>query len=503
VARAPETVAALPDIPRADGNLGVDLAYPRPGARKPAADSTFVFGTVGTGEAELVVNGIRVPVAANGTFLAYLPVADAYRLQATARGRTAVDTFRYGQRLTPADARPLPRPRTATVISGRDTLDAASQIVAGRTAPGGDRRYFFPRGARVVVDATLPGAYRVRLTDSTTTWVDAATVELGAVGGPGAEDPERTGIGAVRTVSAPGYVDVRIPAGFAPFDVTAEPEAVGVTVFGRRASGPRIDAGGDAFVRGGRWTSAVADSSRLFLALGRSLWGYKAFYETDGTLVVRLRRPPRLSGTPSEGAGDSLRPPGRSLDGLRVLVDPGHPPGGAIGPTGLTEAEANLAIARRVAARLRDRGATVRMTRTSAAPLENATWTPDELWARVDLAVRSDAHLLVSIHNNAFPDGTNPFDNVGTETYYFHPFAEDLARMMAEEIAGVTGLRNQGAIRRSLALVRPTWMPAVLTESLYMMFPQQEAALRDDAFLDRLANAHVRAVERFVETRRR
>jgi N-acetylmuramoyl-L-alanine amidase len=141
------------------------------------------------------------------------------------------------------------------------------------------------------------------------------------------------------------------------------------------------------------------------------------------------------------------------------------------------------------------------MTRTTEAPLENATWAPDELWARVDLAVRSGAHLLVSIHNNAFPDGTNPFANVGSEAYYFHPFAQDLARGMSEEISETTGLRNKGAKRRSLALVRPTWMPAVLTESLYLMFPQQEAALRDPAFLDRLAGAHVRGIERFLDVR--
>ena len=119
VARAPEPVAALPAVTSEDGPLSIDLVYPRPGARRPAADSTFLFGTVGTGRAELVINGTTVPLAPNGAFLAYLPVADAYRLQATAGSRTVADTFRYGQQLTPADARPLSPPRTATVISVR------------------------------------------------------------------------------------------------------------------------------------------------------------------------------------------------------------------------------------------------------------------------------------------------------------------------------------------------------------------------------------------------
>ena len=81
------------------------------------------------------------------------------------------------------------------------------------------------------------------------------TVELG--------EPARTEaaaeIGTVRTVSAPEYVDVRIPAAFAPFDVTAEAEAVGITVYNRRAGEGRIGTGGDAFIGGGRWTQAVAE----------------------------------------------------------------------------------------------------------------------------------------------------------------------------------------------------------------------------------------------------
>jgi N-acetylmuramoyl-L-alanine amidase len=44
-------------------------------------------------------------------------------------------------------------------------------------------------------------------------------------------------------------------------------------------------------------------------------------------------------------------------------------------------------------------------------------------------------------------------------------------------------------------------MPAVLTESLFMMFPEQENALRDPGFIDRLADAHVRGLEAFLRAR--
>jgi N-acetylmuramoyl-L-alanine amidase len=41
-------------------------------------------------------------------------------------------------------------------------------------------------------------------------------------------------------------------------------------------------------------------------------------------------------------------------------------------------------------------------------------------------------------------------------------------------------------------------MPSVLTESVYLMFPEQESALRQPELQDRLAEAHFRAIETFV-----
>ena len=86
--------------------------------------------------------------------------------------------------------------------------------------------------------------------------------------------------------------------------------------------------------------------------------------------------------------------------------------------------------------------------------------------------------------------------------------AEDPARTKGlkatdalKRIAETTGIPDRGAKWGNLALVRPTWMPSVLTESLFRPIPEQEAALRDPAFLDRLADAHVRGIEDFLRVR--
>lgn len=482
VARAPERVAALPPVPKQTGPLALRLAYPTPGATRPDVDSTFVFGETGTGEARLWINGLRIPVAANGAFLAYVPVPrdGVYRLAARAGRQEDTLVFAY---TVPPPPRPnveaFAAPRWATVTGGKDTLATGSEIASAAPTPTADRHWFFPRGARLVVTGRLGDQLRVRLTSRTEAWIAAADVALADT-----VPPPPAAVGAVTATTRGRHVDLRLGTAHAPFLVTPGVRHVDLTLYGRTAPPAAAGLTGD-FIRAAGWTAAP-DSVNLRLDLGAPLWGFKAFYEADGTLVLRLRRPPALD------AGQPLR-------GVRILVDAGHPPGGAIGPTGLTEADANLAIATRLAALLRARGAEVLMTRTSPAPLKSATSVATELWGRVDLAVAEDADLLVSVHNNAFPDGVNPFEHHGTETYFFYPFSQPLAEALAREIAGVTGLRLLGAKQRSLALVRPSWMPSTLTESLFMMFPQQEAALRDPAFLDRLAAAHLRGIEAFLK----
>ena len=62
-------------------------------------------------------------------------------------------------------------------------------------------------------------------------------------------------------------------------------------------------------------------------------------------------------------------------------------------------------------------------------------------------------------------------------------------------------LRDLGVGRGDLALVRPTWMPAILTEGLFMMVPDQEAALRSAEGRHLYALGVFSGIQDFLRTR--
>ena len=114
---------------------------------------------------------------------------------------------------------------------------------------------------------------------------------------------------------------------------------------------------------------------------------------------------------------------------MKIVIDPGHSSDpGSIGPTGLTEAVANLNISRELAQILRDKGAEVVMVREGNEHVD--------IYDRPKLAVNENCDMYISVHNNALPDGINPYLNNGTSTYYYHlhskPLAEAILKRMSE-----------------------------------------------------------------------
>lgn len=201
---------------------------------------------------------------------------------------------------------------------------------------------------------------------------------------------------------------------------------------------------------------------------------------------------------------------GAPVHDVDVVIDAGHggPEPGAVGPSGLTETETNLAIAEFTKAALEARGISALLTRTGEYRMT--------LEARARIVRTVEPSLFVSVHHNAEPDG--PFPGPGSETYYqvASPSSKRAAGLLYEELivafagydAQWMGDTDAGAKYRKGSsgddyygiLRRTQGVPAVLSEALFVSNPTEEALLARADVRQAEAEAIARAAERFLTT---
>jgi len=250
----------------------------------------------------------------------------------------------------------------------------------------------------------------------------------------------------------------------------------------------------DSLIRHVEWAQELNDRVRYTVQLSQEPFGFLVLYEKN-SLVLRVRRRPAFdsrhptSNIPRPASGVS------SLAGLTIAIDPGHPPAGANGPTGFYEGDAVLPVGFVIKRLLEERGANVVMTRTTRDVVELAM--------RPIIARRANAHAFVSLHYNAYGDGTNPLIQPnGIETFFYRPQAEPLARAVEAAVLAYQPLPDEGVHYRSLAIVRTTWMPSVLIEGGYIIVPEQENAMRTPEFQQRFAQGVVDGLETYFSALR-
>ena len=498
VATRPTPARPLPAVPLVDGPLNVRVQYPAPNQQITSRDSNFIFGSVGSGRASLTINGAAARVDDHGAFMAFVanpPAASPrYELVASRGADTAraALTVRLPVAATQAAAidavarKPenLPTSRADTIAALTSRLDSlrnqvthnepigfvqlgqsssadSDVTIVGRPTPGGTYKWFFTPGTVVPLIAREGGFARVRLDRELDVYVDTADIR------PTTATAPRRITSNMKVVGSPLGEDVVIPVGPRPPWFVEEGErSIAITLYGVRGNTDIVNyAASDSLVRTVEWSQLSDDRARVTVNLRSAPYGYLVLWENNA-IVLKLRGRPAI---------DASRP----LAGLTIAVDPGHPPIGATGPTGLYEATAVLAVGTRLQRMLEERGARVVMTRTMAAPVP--------LGDRPIIARRANAHAFVSIHLNAFPDGVNPFTNNGTGTYFFRTHSEPLAREVQAGLVSQLGLRDLGVNYDNLAVVRGTWYPAVLCEGAFVIMPDQEAALRTPEYQERYA----------------
>lgn len=193
---------------------------------------------------------------------------------------------------------------------------------------------------------------------------------------------------------------------------------------------------------------------------------------------------------------------GLELAGKFIIIDPGHggPDTGAVGPTGLREKDANLAIALKLGELLTSAGARVRLLRTTDTSVGPAdAGKRGELEARMAASENQGADLFLSIHNNAIGGG-NASRAYGTESYYWTPMSILPARILQNHLCARLNTKSRFISWRPFYVLRQTDVPRVLVECAYVSNPTEEARLRDEEFLQAAAEALYDGIEEFFRT---
>jgi len=184
-----------------------------------------------------------------------------------------------------------------------------------------------------------------------------------------------------------------------------------------------------------------------------------------------------------------------SYRGKIITIDPGHGGSdpGAIGAGGTKEKEVNLDIANRVARILKAQGAKVVMARSGD--------TDVGLYERTDKANYAKSDVFVSIHMNA-----NENRSIGGTTTYIYSGSgnsEDaariqesnrLARCVQAELVKALGLRDVGIRSANFAVLRTSYMPAILAEVAFISNAAEEKLMLTDSFRSKAAEAIVRGI---------
>jgi N-acetylmuramoyl-L-alanine amidase len=215
---------------------------------------------------------------------------------------------------------------------------------------------------------------------------------------------------------------------------------------------------------------------------------------------------------------------------VTVVVDPGHGGmfDGAVGPDGTREADLNLDIALRLARMLEGAGVHVILTRDSDrevnTPAIDRTFdgvidVTDDLAARADIANAARADLFIAVHNNFAVDRSTG----GPSTYFsderaFRARSEQLARIIqARMVSALASVGSEGwrphdhgvltypyYVLRGVdppRLLRPTRMPGVLSEGLFLSNPRELRMLQRGRVRQAMANGYYEAIGEYLAQR--
>lgn len=400
------------------------------------------------------------PVAFRGTITLDPAAFDA---NATASIGTVTYLLRYGGKETSYQS------QGEVYVAGKNvplTIENTGQLSAVLSNPDDDESIFgtLKPGARAVVEETVRTsrsgvvtlAYKLRGSG----YILAGTPALGpmvtVLEGAG-EQPSGMELGTVTSaLGEDGSLTITLGEGTPAILTKRTEDALVLDCLGTTVNG-ELEQLANSFVQSVK-QDEIANGTRLtlFWQPEQQPWGYDLYYE-DGRTCLYLKPAPKRS--------EIL---GKPLDGVRVMLDPGHggsDPGalGVAGALGPAEAQLNLAVSQAVKYRLEQLGAEVTLCREDDSQRS--------LFERVDAATAARPDLFLSIHHNSGVLTGNMNRARRMECYYFEEDSRPFALALMDHLAPVLPRPVTDPEQARYYVTRQTGNPAVLLEVGFMVNP--------------------------------
>ncbi len=215
--------------------------------------------------------------------------------------------------------------------------------------------------------------------------------------------------------------------------------------------------------------------------------------------VGRLGASITASGEVKSGSGEEV-----VHDKITVVVDAGHGgiDAGKVGVNGALEKEINLAIAKKLAARLEENGITAVLTREGDGGLydeDEANKKQQDMKKRCAAIDSQEPLLAVSIHQNSYTESSVK----GPQVFFYENSAQGQELAAALQEALNEGLEierpRESKANDSYYLLRKTKTPTVIIECGFLSNPEEAEKLVTDAYQEKVAKAVCSGILQYME----
>ena len=186
-----------------------------------------------------------------------------------------------------------------------------------------------------------------------------------------------------------------------------------------------------------------------------------------------------------------------------IIIDAGHGgiDGGATSCTGVLESQINLQIALRLEQLFHLLGYDTVMIRRSDESIYTegntvASQKVSDLKERVRICNETDGAILISIHQNTYPDNRYR----GAQVFYAK---SDGSKHLAQKVQEMMKVLNSGNNRKAkqgsgVYLLEHISCPGILVECGFLTNPEEEKNLRDGAYQKRLCSVIAASVSSYL-----